>query len=58
MLFQTGDKPKAEKAVSKMGAVKRTGAGAYVGAGAYIGTGEWFQRVPHRTPLTFYLYLK
>ena len=34
MLFQTGEKPKAKKAVSKMGVVGRTGAGAYVGAGA------------------------
>ena len=33
MHFQTREKPKAEKAVSKMGVVKRTGAGAYVGAG-------------------------
>ena len=58
MLFQTGEKPNVEKAVYKMGVVGKTGAGAYIGAGVYVATGELLPRVPHRAPLTFYLYLK
>ena len=58
MLFQTGEKSKAEKAVYKMRVVGRTGTGAYIGAGVYVETGEWLPQVPHLAPLTFYLYLK